>query len=532
MLDLGKTFLQSVERSPDNLAVVDEERQLNYRQWYGEISHVVAGLQSMGMVKGEHVLAVLQNRYEMATLHWACQFLGLIMTPLNWRAKAEEVAYCMRDAEVRVVFYEPFSAEAVRTACADGNVPRVAVAMGDPQGDITFESLLSTPNAPDAQPLGDSEAISLMLYTSGTTGNPKGVPRRHRHERAAALGHVAQNHYRRSECTLGVMPLYHTMGVRSLLSMVLVDGTFICMPRFDPELALHLIAQYRISCLYLVPTLYHDLLRKYQSGQHDIATVRKLGFAGASMPDGLLIRLQELFKPELFVNHYGSSEVYTFSIEEDAVAKPGSAGRAGINTRLRVVDMEKNKVDSPVAPGKEGQIIVDLAGDEAFEGYWKRPDANQKSLHDGWYFTGDIGYLDEEGDLFVTGRVDDMMISGGENISPIDIESVLSLHEAVDEVAVVGLPDERWGQRVTAFIKAGRSVTAEELDEHCRQSDLLNFKRPRDYIFVQDIPKSPVGKLLRRLLISGQYCRALPTEPSTSNTSEPSAVGRASGEEK
>ena len=249
------------------------------------------------------------------------------------------------------------------------------------------------------------------------------------------------------------------------------------------------------------------------------------------MPDGLLIRIQELFKPELFVNHYGSSEVYTFSIEEDAVAKPGSAGRAGINTRLRVIDMERNEVDHPVAPGKEGQIIVDLAGDEVFEGYWKRPEADQKSLRDGWYFTGDIGYLDEEGDLFVTGRVDDMMISGGENISPIDIESVLSLHDAVDEVAVVGLPDERWGQRVTAFIKAGRSVTAEELDAHCRQSDLLNFKRPRDYIFVQEIPKSPVGKLLRRLLVSGQYCPAQPAEPLATNTSEQPAVDRASGEE-
>lgn len=514
MLDLGRTFLQSVERSPDSLAIVDGERGLTYRQWHDEIAALATGLRGLGLRKGDRVLAVLQNRHEMATLHWACQFLGLVMTPLNWRAKPEEISYCVQDAQVRAVFYEACSAQAALDAPLPAGLPRIAVGADCPDGaGPVFAQLLSA--ADPLAPLAGSDDPSLMLYTSGTTGNPKGVPRRHRHERAAALGHVAQNRYGRGERTLGVMPLYHTMGVRSLLSMALVDGVFVCMPRFDPDRALALIGEYDITCLYLVPTLYHDMLRQYQPGVHAIASVRKLGFAGASMPDGLLLRLQELFRPDLFVNHYGSSEVYTFSIEPDAVRKPGSAGRAGINTRLRVVSLDGCDVHARVAPGVEGQIIADLSGDEAFEGYWNRPDADAKSIRDGWYFTGDIGYLDAEGDMFVTGRVDDMMISGGENISPVDIESVLSLHDAVDEVAVVGLADDRWGQRVTAFIKASRPVTAEELDQHCRQSDLLNFKRPRDYIFVRAIPKSPVGKLLRRLLLAGQYERAEPAQPST-----------------
>ena len=222
------------------------------------------------------------------------------------------------------------------------------------------------------------------------------------------------------------------------------------------------------------------------------------------MNDGLLKRLSAAFEPELFVNHYGSSEVYTFSIDQDATKKPGSAGRAGINTRLRVVKLDALSPDEIAEVGEEGQIIADLLGDEAFEGYWNRPDANAKSLRDGWYFTGDTGYFDADGDLYVTGRVDDMIISGGENISPVDIESVLSLHPAVDEVAVAGVKDERWGQRVVAFIKRREYVDAEALDTWCRQSDLVNFKRPRDYVFVDDIPKSPVGKILRRKLSSGR----------------------------
>ncbi|MEI2417831.1 AMP-binding protein [Orrella sp. JC864] len=503
MLDLGRTFLQSVERSPNALAVVDGSVRRTYAQWREDIAALVAGLHGMGLTHGDHVLAVLQNRYEMATLHWACQFAGLVVTPLNWRAKPEEIDYCADDAGARAVFYEPASEQAVRDSARAAHLPRVAVA-GAAGGTLRFEDLLAQPCATLA-PRADAQDWSLMLYTSGTTGKPKGVPRRHRQERAAALGHVAQNLYRRGERTLGVMPLYHTMGVRSLLSMALVDGLFVCVPRFDPAQTLACIRDERITCLYLVPTLYHDMLAWREKHGGDLSSVSKLGFAGAPMHDALLKRLNETIKPELFVNHYGSSEVYTFSFEQDAVRKPGSAGRAGVNARLRVVRLDARSPDQLAAVGEEGQIIADLHGDEAFEQYWNRPDADAKSLRQGWYYTGDTGYFDEEGDLFVTGRVDDMIISGGENISPVEIESLLSLHPAVDEVAVAGLKDERWGQRVVAFVKRRSAVDAQALDDHCRQSDLPNFKRPREYVFVQEVPKSPVGKVLRRKLVAGEY---------------------------
>ena len=503
MLDLGRTFLQSVERSPHALAVVDGEQRLTYTEWYERIQRAAAGLSALGLERGDHLLLVLQNRIEMATLHWACQFLGVIATPLNWRAKPEEVEYCLQDSGARAIAYEPVSEAAVGGSAAAAALPRIAVG-GAAGGTLGFQELLA--RRPDTPILAaQADDISLMLYTSGTTGKPKGVPRRHRAERASALGHVAQNLYRRGERTLGVMPLYHTMGVRSLLAMALIDGLFVCVPKFDCAAAFHYIAQERVTNLYLVPTLYHDMLAWREKHGADISSVTKLGFAGAPMPDGLLKRLTDAFKPELFVNHYGSSEVYTFAIDQDAPRKAGSAGRAGVNTRLRVVPLNAASPEGSVAPGEEGQIICDLKGDEAFEGYWHRPDADAKSIRDGWYFTGDTGYLDEDGDLFVTGRIDDMIISGGENISPVDIESVLSLHPAVDEVAVAGLADERWGQKVVAFVKAHGEVSPEALNAYCQSSDLLNFKRPREYVFVREIPKSPVGKILRRKLVTGEY---------------------------
>ncbi len=514
MLDLGTTFLQSVERSPHALALVDSGVRLTYAQWHEQIGRTVTGLQRLGLGRGDRLLSLLQNRHQAATLHWACQFLGVVIVPLNWRAKSDEIDYCLADAEAKAVFFDASSEEATGASGGARALPRIGVGpLESKDATCDWEALLAGPASP-LQAAADAEDLSLMLYTSGTTGKPKGVPRRHRQERAAALAHVAQNLYRRGERTLGVMPLYHTMGVRSLLAMALIDGVFVCMPRFDTQGALDLIEAERLTCLYLVPTLYHDVLtQRERSGRGsgpgpDIASVKKLGFAGAPMHDALLKRLQAAFEPELFVNHYGSSEVYTFSIDQQALDKPGSAGRAGINTRLRVVRLDAGDVDARVGPGVEGQIIADLRGDEAFEGYWKREDANAKSLRSGWYFTGDTGYLDEDGDLFVTGRVDDMIISGGENISPVDIESVISLCPGVGEVAVAGLSDERWGQRVVAFVTTrdgGAPLDAHALDAHCRSSDLPNFKRPREYVFVAEIPKSPVGKVLRRKLVAGEY---------------------------
>ncbi len=502
MLDLGRTILSSAERNPDALAIVDGEVRLTYGEWAEVIGRVAGGLMELGLDPGDHVVTALQNRWQMATIHWACQLAGLIATPLNWRFTADDLDYCLADAEAKAVVFEDASAAAVAGSETARSIVRVALDDRD-DAEASFEALRGY--AGGMAPGASAEDISLMLYTSGTTGRPKGVPRRHRTERASAVAHVAQNRYASGERTLGVMPLYHTMGVRSLLAMALIDGLFVCQPRFDAGDALALIARERLTNLYLVPTLYHDLLEHPDFAATDVTSVRKLGFAGMAMTDGLLGRITEAFRPELFVNHYGSSEIYTFTIDDDAPAKPGSAGKAGINQRIRVVGLGADDADATAAVGEEGEIIADLVSDEAFEGYWRRPDADAKSLKEGWYFTGDTGYVDGEGDLFVTGRVDDMIITGGENVSPGEIESLLSLHPAVAEVAVAGLPDERWGQRVVAFVKRAGEVDGAALDDYCRASALANFKRPKEFVFVAEVPKSPVGKILRRLLVAGDY---------------------------
>ena len=501
MFDLGRSLMASAARSPRAVALIDGEERLTYADLLDRAARLAGGLTGLGLGRGDRLVVVLTNRIEMAVTHWACQLAGIVVTPLNWRVKAADLGYFVDNAGASAVMFEALTAEAVAGSAAARAVPRIGVGI---EGTHDFAALLAgepLAGLPRAAP-GD---LSLMLYTSGTTGLGKGVPRTHASERAAAVAHVAQNCYRRGAVTLGVMPLYHTMGVRSLLAMALVDGTFVCQHRFDAGEALKLIRRHRIDNLYLVPTLYHDLLAHPEFEGTKTSSVTKLGFAGAAMTDGLLRRLKAAFEPELFVNHYGSSEIYTFTIDQDAPAKPGSAGRAGLNTEVRVVAIGSDDPADTVAPGVEGQIIATLDGEEAFAGYWQRPDADARALHGGWYFTGDIGYFDADGDLFVTGRVDDMIITGGENVLPAEPESVLSLHPGVGEVAVAGLPHERWGQQVTAFVKRAAPVTAEELDRWCRESELAGFKRPRAYVFVTEIPKSPVGKILRRMLVAGEY---------------------------
>jgi 2-furoate---CoA ligase len=506
MLDLGSSFIASVARDPNATAIVDGSLRLTYRQWFAKISSIVASFDRIGLRPGDHLITVLQNRWEAATLHWACQLAGIVITPINWRAKVEELDFCIDNSEACALVYQDVSAEAVSNSRRAARLRCIAV--GDDTGNggkaVTFADMVAADTL-TVPPRVSADAWSIMLYTSGTTSRPKGVPRRHRAERAAGVAHVAQNLYGRHERTLGVMPLYHTMGVRSLIAMSLIGGTYICLPRYDPQQALAIIEAEKITNLYLVPTLYHNLVNHHEFASRDISSVKKLGFAGASMTDGLLKKLNDAFKPDLFVNHYGSSEIYTFTIEQNAVAKPGSAGKAGINQHVRVAKLNAVTAEDVADPEEEGEIVALLASDESFEGYWRRPDADARSLRSGWYFTGDTGFKDKDGDLFVTGRVDDMIITGGENVSPVEIESCLSLHPAVSEVAVVGLPDEQWGKIVAAFVKRSAPVTEQELDQFCRASDLANFKRPRSFVFVDAIPKSPVGKLLRRMLVNGEY---------------------------
>jgi 2-furoate---CoA ligase len=508
-MNLATMLEFAVERYPNRIALVEGEKRYTYNLLNKEITKVAASLQRMGIKQHDRVVIVLKNRLENIVVYWAIQKLGAVYTPINHRLSAKEVEYCVNDAESKAVFYESASQDAVLNATFQENP--ILIGVGEVEGaDIYYNELVERSPGSYIKPAILEDDIALMLYTSGTTGNPKGVPRSHKNEYAAAIAHIIQNQYTDGESTLGTMPLYHTMGMRSLLSIAFLNGKYVALPDFDAKDALELLSSEEITSLYLVPTLYHDILSHQDFPNYHLGKLKKIGYAGASMTTALTEKCVELLKPEVFVNHYGSTEVYTFTVCPYVSKKPGCAGKPGFQQNIRLVkpDSEGNSMpDDIVGKGEVGEIIVNLNSTEAFKGYWNKPEATKKAIREGWYFTGDLGVIDDEGDLFVVGRVDDMIISGGENIHPLEVEDVLSKHPKVSEVAVVGEDDDRWGQIVAAYIVPNDpTITVQELDEYCKSHPKLsNFKRPRSYVFLKQIPKSPVGKILRRKIRDGEF---------------------------
>lgn len=512
---MGRIFQQTVERYPERTAVVDPDADVRYtyEQWNDRVNGVATEFAERGIERGDRVGVILQPRVQAGTVYWAIQKLGAVFTPYNVRAAADEIQYLVNNTEPDLLVYSSVARSAVDGARqAFESTDELVYTDSDRPEYATAFSNLAQGGSSEVKPVGlKSDETSVILHTSGTTGQPKGVPRSHTNTYAAATAHAIQAQWVDGEATLGAMPIYHTMGLRSLTTATVLGGIWAAQRSFDPQQAVTLIEEEELTSLYLVPTVFHDLARYDGTETADLSSVCRLAYAGTPMTEAIQRDLREMFDPDVFVNHFGSTEIYTYSICSWLDQKPGCSGRAGINTRVRVVTPERKGTVPPtetVEQGALGEVIVDATSPEAFDGYLNHPEATENAFQDEWYFTGDLGYRDEDGDLFVVGRVDDMIISGGENIYPVEVEDVLDSHEEVNEVAIVGLQDDRWNQVVAAFVKPMSSpdvtdfdTLAETLDGYCRNSgNLANFKRPRKFVFVDEIMKSNVGKVLRREL--------------------------------
>jgi 2-furoate---CoA ligase len=495
-LDLATALAWTVERHPDRRAV-GGPRPMTYREWDAHTNQLARALLDLGVRRGDRVAISLAGGEPLASLHLAAQKVGAVSVPLSTRLSADELAYCIGDADPALLVSDQTTAPAA--AKVDLDVPHRDIgelpAVGRPDG-----ALAGPPSEDD---------ISVMLYTSGTTGRPKGVPRSHRAEHTAAVAHLVQTQLRQGEVVLGVMPLFHTMGLRSLLASIICGGTWVPQATFDATESVQLIRDEGVTALYLVPTIYWSLLR--EQGFDRLASLDRLAYAGAAMTPALAEQLVETVHPRALVNHYGSTEIYTFTIGPDGSRKPGCAGRAGIFSRVRLVEPEVGaSPEALVGTGEQGQVIVSMASPEAFGGYWKRPDADAKAIRDGWYYTGDLATADDDGDLWVSGRVDDMINSGGENVYPDEIEAALVRCPAVADVCVVGMPHERWGSAITAFVVPAENRSPDavlhELEGYVGgASGLPSLKRPKRLVIVASIPRSAVGKTLRRTLHAGDY---------------------------
>lgn len=513
-LHVGRAFQRSVTVSPDRTAAVDPDAgaRYTYREWDERIRSVVTGLRELGVEPGDRVGIAAQSRIELATVFWATQYLSATFVPYNIRAAADELAFLVNNTSPEVLFFSAVTADATGGARSDLEATDTFVALDEaPSYAEAYDSLVGSEPSSIDPPSVDPGDTSVILHTSGTTGRPKAVPRSHEATYTSSHSHAIQVRWEEGETCLGLMPVFHTMGLHTLTTIGLLNGTWVAQRSFSPEQTLELIEDESISSLYLVPTVFHDIVHYDDRDEFDISSVHKLAYAGIPMTEALHETLVDVFDPDAFVNHYGSTEVFTYSTCPNVADKPGCAGRFGMNPEIRIVTPKEGETVPPtdtVPDGETGEIIINTDSPEIFDGYLNRPEANEQSFEDGWYFTGDLGYIDDEDDLWIAGRVDDMIISGGENVYPVEVENVLADHERVTELAVVGHEDERWNEVITAYVAVPEDSSAEDfgswasdMDQYLQETDrLANFKRPRRYVFVDELVKSEVGKVLRQEL--------------------------------
>jgi len=495
-------------RYPQAEAIIDGTQRLTYRDWNRRINSIAWGFIKLGLHPGERIAICSQNSESGITAYFAAHKAGITAVLLSTRWKSVELAHAFNDADVRLVIYDKTTSEQVAKALkiCEQNIIQITLDDEDfTSGNITFQELRENPQEYPPDIKREDSTISTILYTSGTLGMPKGVQRTHRSDYLASLALIIQHRWTPFERTLGVMPVYHTVGLHCLISMVILNGLSVMLPNFEASTCINYIDKERLTAVYLVSTIYYDLVQHLAYKSKRLPSLKKLAFAGAPMSQSLIEQCFKTFNPEVFVNQYGSTEMHAITINPDLKNKPTSSGLPSLHSHIRIVIADANRRVLPseeVPIGITGEIIVEANSPQAFTGYLNRPDANDQALRNGWYFTGDLGYLDEEGDLFLKGRLDDMIISGGENIYPEEVEDIILAHPQINDAAVVGIPDERWGEKVVAFIVSEKSkVNDYELERFCiTSSKLPRFMRPKQFIYVEEIPKSPTGKVLRSKL--------------------------------
>ncbi|MGI5239330.1 acyl-CoA synthetase [Dactylosporangium sp. CA-139066] len=473
------------------------------------VGRLAAGLRSLGVGRGDRValLATNSDRFHESLLGVA--WADAVAVPINHRWVPDEILFAVRDCGAHVLIVDEGLLATVAAVRERADLSAVVV-MTDtdaPVGTISFEQLVAghVP-LPDSRRGGDE--LFGIFYTGGTTGQPKGVMLTHDNLLTSAWGSLATGQFvTPGGRLLHAAPMFHLADLATWVAALVTAGTHVIVPGFTPAGVLAAVESHRVSDMLLVPAMIRQLVDFADADRFDASSLAHLIYGGSGMPDALLARARAMFPQAGFVQAYGMTElapVATLLLPDDhnRPELAGCAGRAAPHARVRVVDHDGEEVPS----GTVGEIVV--AGDHVMRGYWQRPDDTADVVRDGWMHTGDAGYMDRHGYVFVVDRLKDMIISGGENVYSAEVENVVTLHPAVAACAVIGLPDEQWGERVHAVVvlAAEAEVTAEELREFCRPR-LAGYKIPRSVEFADSMPASGVGKVLKRQLRDERLAR-------------------------
>jgi acyl-CoA synthetase (AMP-forming)/AMP-acid ligase II len=493
----------AARRAPGDLALVYGERRWTFGELHDRVERLAAGLSAL-TEPGDRVAVLSENTPEMVELYYAAPLAGVILTPLNYRLHPEEWAGLLEHADPSVLVGERALLDRVLPLAERFPGVRTVLATDEAGGGTgPYESLVGDTAAAPPRPAPSPHDPAWMLYTSGTTGRPKGALLTHANLGAAVTATAIARPMTASDVYLFPFPLCHVAGYNVLL-FHLFGRPVVLLRRFDPGEVVEAIAHHSVTNVSLAPTMIAMLLDDPALGSADLSSLRAVGYGASSIPASVLERGLDALGCD-FAQGYGMTELSGNAAFLDAdahrrgVAGEGhllrAAGRPGPLVSIRVVD----DALADVPPGDPGEIVV--RGDQVTAGYWRDPDATTAAFAGGWFHTGDLGRFDDDGFLYVVDRKKDVIVTGGENVASREVEDVLHLHPAVREAAVVGVPDEHWGEAVCAVVVAreGATLDAHDLVELCR-GHLAGFKKPRHVVVVDELPKNVSGKVLKHLV--------------------------------
>ena len=499
---VGEIARWRARQHPDLPALWCAGRETGYGELDRRASRVANALLRAGLRPGDRVCLLDKTSDAAVEIIFGVAKAGGVFTPVNWRLTPPELAYVVNDAQAPLLFVGEEHAEAVAALAPELAGVRKIVRLGS--GPAAWQEYAAWRDAEsDGDPRRDTaeEETAWQLYTSGTTGHPKGAELSHRNLVATmGAGVMGFGDIRTGDVGLICAPFYHIGGAGYALSLLYAGASLVLCRDFEPGTILRLIEERGVNHTFWVPAMMLFLLQHPACAGTDFASLKSVLYGASPIPEDLLERALETFGCD-FIQAYGLTETTgAICLLPAAQHVPGSprlrsCGKPvyGIDVRIAGPDGE------PLPPGEVGEILI--RGDAVMKGYWRLPDASADALRDGWFHSGDAGYFDEDGFLYIHDRVKDMIVSGGENVYPAEVESVLFSHPAVDDVAVLGVPDERWGEAVKAVVvlRPGAAASEAELIEFCR-GRIADYKRPRSVDFAPALPRNPTGKILKREL--------------------------------
>jgi long-chain acyl-CoA synthetase len=499
--NLSVILRESARKHPGQAAVIHAGGVVSYAELDGRSDRVASGLVRLGVRPGDTVAVQLPNVSEFVDVLYGVLKAGAVLVPLNVLNKGPEIAYVLGHARVKAMITGAATAAEAARGAAEAGLEHLFVVGAEhlPAGARPFADLsqaqLRTP-APYVQ--RDPGDTAVLLYTSGTTGKPKGVKLTHFQLFMNARAHCEAFDMSNESVTVAVMPLFHALGLSGLLNAtVFAGGTIALLPKFDATLVLEAIQQHKATVLHGVPTMYHALLNHPERALYDTSSLRQCGSAGAAIAAELLDKFEAAFGVPI-LEMYGLTESGPLaSYNSPDHRKPYSIGTPIWGTEIQIWD-DKN-CQLPPGRGNVGELVI--RGHNTMAGYLDNEEATAEAFAGGWLHSGDLGYMDSDGFLFIVDRKKEMIIRGGYNVYPREVEEVLYTHPAVFECAVVGVPDERLGEEVRAFVslKVGASIDPTELIDYVKDR-VAAYKYPRSVVIISDLPKTATGKILKREL--------------------------------